>query len=267
MRAWLALAVVAAMTAGGCSSPGPPEGIGQAAVPSPSKTLNLPPAVALAVRAAQAQDQYYAATYRFTPADGSPAGTARVERSRQGFLLEVSEPADAARLKRATIVVTNNAGTFRCRLTSAARACVSAARAGEASDPVGAARMQLAFTSWLRTLADQSAALSVTGAKTPHGTAGTCFAVDGVAAALDPPVDPGLYCFDGVGRITALRLAQGTLTVTGFAAAPATVALPAPVGKSLPQVEVPRPTPTPATSGAPAPGATRNPVSHTTATP
>ncbi len=200
----------------------------------------LPPATLLAGRAVLSQDQYYAASYRFVPADGSPAGTGRVERTKGGFRLDLTQPADAARVERTTSIGLTAAGPFFCRLTAAAQACVPGGRIPDGeTDP----RLQHAFTDWLPKLADRTAAISVTVVPPPRDAKGTCFSVEGVAASLDPPVDPGLYCFDDVGRITALRLGVGLLTMLALGPAPATVALPAPIGGGLPSTAVPVPTP------------------------
>jgi hypothetical protein len=260
----LAVVTAAALTAAaaGCSDVNDAEATTK---PSASATgaPALPPATLLAGRAVLSQDAYYSAAYRFVPSDGSAAGTARVERTKSGFRLDLTQPADAARFERTTVVGQNAAGPFYCRLTAAGRACVpgGAVPPGEL-DP----RLQHAFTDWLPKLADPTAAISVTVVSPPRGVTGTCFSVEGVAASLDPPVDPGLYCFDDVGRITALRLGVGLLTTVGLGSPPAEIALPAPVGGALPATAVPSPTPTPTPStgtGSPPPvGKTSPGVGH-----
>jgi hypothetical protein len=202
----------------------------------------LTPATQLAARAALAQDQYYSAIYRFTPADGTAPGSARVERARTGFRLDIQQPADAARVERTTVVVRTAAGTLYCRLTAAGRGCVASPPAG--ADP----RAQHAFTDWLEKLADPAAALSVAMATPPSGATGDCFSVEGTTASLDPPVDPGLYCFDSVGRITGLRLGVGLFTAVQIGGAPPEVTVPAPVGGALPAASAPSPTPSPSPS-------------------
>jgi hypothetical protein len=245
MIAATALAVAAA--AAGCSGAGNAQAK-TSPTPPATAAAALPPAAQLAGRAVLGQDQYYAATYRFTPSDGSPAGTALVARTRAGVRLDLVQPADATRVARTTVVVQNRAGTVFCRLTSAARACLPAgARPPADADP----RLHHAFTDWLDKLADPAAALSVTVAAAPRGATGTCYSVEGVAASLDPPVDPGLYCFDNVGRITALRVAAGLLTVSAVTTPPPDVTVPAPVGGALPGTAAPSPTPPPTPSASP----------------
>lgn len=251
LRPLAALGATAAVLAGAACS-GAPDAEAQPRRPSPSAAGApvLPPAALLAARAALAQDQYYAASYRFTPGSGGPAGTARVERTRGGFRLDLILPGDDTHLERTTVVVRTQAGTVHCRLTAAGRGCLPASAKPPADlDP----RLHHAFTDWLAKLADPAAAISVTVVPTPTGDNGTCFSVEGTAASLDPPVDPGLYCFDNVGRITSLRLGAGQLTAVQITAAPPRVALPAPVGEAIPPDAAPSPTP----FGPPSTGPTR----------
>lgn len=240
-------AAAAVLTSAGCS--GAPDAEAQQRPPSPPSTgaTTLPPAAQLAARAALAQDQYYAATYRFVPAGGGPVGTARVQRTRRGFRLDVVQPSDDSQVERTTVVVRTAAGTVHCRITAAGRGCLPPnAKPAADLDP----RLHHAFTDWLAKLADPAAAISVTVVPSPGGVTGTCFSVEGTAASLDPPVDPGIYCFDNVGRITSLRLTAGQLTAVLLGAPPPGVALPAPVGSAVPPAEAPSPTPSaPPTSG------------------
>jgi hypothetical protein len=243
----LATAATAASLLAGCSSD--PASAG----PAPSTPpLELPADARLAAKAALAQDQYYSATYSYTPARGGAASAVRVDRTAQGFLIELAAPADASSVARVTTIVFHPAGDYYCRSTSSAGGCVRQDKAGEAAEDAEPARMARAFRGWLRTLADHNAPLSVAPAAPPGRATGTCFSVEGVAAALDPPVDAGVYCFDDAGRITALQLARGTLIATGFGAAKATVALPAPVA-ALPSTDAP---PKPSNKPSATPGAT-----------
>jgi len=263
----MAVVAAVALTAGsaGCSGTGDAEAT-TTPTATPTGAPALPPATLLAGSAVLSQDQYYAASYRFVPADGSAAGTARVERSRAGFRLDLTQPADATRVERTTVLGQNATGPFYCRLTAAGGACAAGGAPAGELDP----RLQHAFTDWLPKLADRTAAISVTVATPPRGTAGTCFSVEGVAASLDPPVDPGLYCFDNVGRITALRLGVGLLTLVSTAPAPSAVALPAPLGGGLPATAAPSPTPTPTPSagaGSPRPDGKTTPTAGHSAQP
>jgi hypothetical protein len=104
-------------------------------------------------------------------------------------------------------------------------------------------QVQHIFTDWIEPLTDRATALSVTAVP---GASGACFSVESTSAALAPPVDPGTYCYDPSGVLTAASVAFGSLTLNGpVTPAPPSVALPAPV--------VSRP-PVPAVSpGAPSP--------------
>jgi hypothetical protein len=105
-------------------------------------------------------------------------------------------------------------------------------------------RVHHVFTDWIDALVDRATALSVT-ASALAGADGACFSVESTAAALAPPVDPGVYCYADDGTLTGVATGFGTLLLTGpVAAAPPSVALPAPVvpGAPLPTSAPPAPT-------------------------
>jgi hypothetical protein len=190
---------------------------------------DMPPAARLAASAALAQDLTYSATYRFAAADGGTQ-TLAVTRIRDGFSLALTAG------ERTTATVTSGGTTYRCRITPAVSGCAPGARAADPeSDPVS--RLAPVFTDRLEVLSDRSAALSITDAATPQGARGTCFSVQGIAAAMASPADPGLYCFDGRGLITAAQLPVGTLTVEASGPAPGSVVLPAPEVRDLPAAD------------------------------
>jgi hypothetical protein len=226
----LALGALALLPVAGCGATPPAKGAG--AVPPAG---DQPPAARLAAKAALAQDLRYSAQYRF-----GRGGTLRVTRAAGGFSLELTE-SGATRT-----AITTTGGSFRC----SADVCVRGARAGD--DPLS--RLQDVFTTWLRVLADRSAALSITEAQPPQDATGTCFSVQGVAAALEPPVDPGLYCFDDRGMVTAAQLPAGSLILERTGPAPDELALPAPVG------------PSPSAAGSPAAPASVSPAPGVTPT-
>lgn len=242
----LAAAGAALALLAGCSDP---PAAGAAAEPT---VIDLPPDARLAARSALAQDQFYSGTYSYTPAAGGPVATVIVARARQSFLVELGTPG-----RPSTTIIDHPDGDFYCRTSASAGGCMKWASAGKLAEKSEPARMKLAFTRWLRTLASHQAPLSIADIAPPPQAKGTCFSVEGIAASLDPPVDAGIYCFDDSGRITALRLAGGTLLATGFGPAPATVTLPAPVGDRLPTVDPPVvPSASAATGGGGSPSAT-----------
>lgn len=242
----LTVAWATACSDGASRTPGP---AGRTSAP----VGTLSPAAQLAAHAARAQDRHYSAEYRFRPATGATAGTAaatgRVARTAGGVRLDLTHPATAGTLAHTTVVVRAGGARYVCVLTAAASGCVTGKAAGGPPGAIPAARLQHAFDDWLATLTSRTAALSVAPAGTPGGVQGSCWSVEPVAASLDPAVDPGLYCFDETGLLTAVRLAAGTLTLVSAGAPPAAVELPAVVAPALPPTAAPPPSP----SGTPSP--------------
>jgi hypothetical protein len=227
----------------GCGSPPPAKG----AAAGPTALGDESPAARLAARAVLAQDLHYSADYQFSPAGGGRPETVRVARIQGGFSLTLTGPDGQPR----RAAVTTASGSFRCD----ASVCVPGARASRTDeDPVS--RLRLVFTSWLRVLADRSAALSISTAQPPTGATGDCFSTQGVAAAMDPPVDPGLYCFDRAGLVTAVQLPAGSLALAGNGPPPTAIELPAPVAQAFPD----RPAPSQSASGSPAERTTASPA-------
>lgn len=237
----LALALVLVLGAaatGGCSDDGRAPA---SPVRSSGPVSTLSPAAQLAAHTARAQDRHYTAEYRFGPPGGAPAGSARVVRTPSGVRFDVLHPATGGTLRHTTVAVRSGAVRYRCVLTDTAGGCVGV-DAGGAGDSA-AERLQHVFDDWLAVLTSRTAALSVAPVPAPAGVAGRCWSVEAVAASLDPPVDPGLYCFDASGVLTAVRLAAGTLTLVAAGAAPGGVELPAAPGTALPATAVPSPPP------------------------
>jgi hypothetical protein len=136
-------------------------------------------------------------------------------------------------------------GLYQCRL-SGPRSCVKVANADGEVPPSMDPRVQHPFADWVDELTDRKAALSVVPAPLLPGARGACFSVEANTAALDPPVDPGIYCYDVDGILTAVRVAFGTLLLaTATSPAPPTVTLPGPVtgGSGLSTAPPPPPTP------------------------
>ncbi|GIH18227.1 hypothetical protein Raf01_63990 [Rugosimonospora africana] len=220
--------------------------------PSPSAGPTGPtdPWGQLAARVATAQDKRYVARYTLTTR-GRPVRTVTVTVAADGSWL-VTVPGGALGGTADVAVADTPAGLYQCALGTTpgiAPGCVRVA------DPTGTLpakndpRVQYLFTSWLPILTDRDQAIAVNNA-TLKGAAGQCFSVEPNSAALTPPVDAGIYCYDADGTLTAAALALGTLTLTGAPApAPPAITLPAPVvaGAPLPTTS-PSPT-TPASAG------------------
>src|SRR5438874_1441136 len=81
------------------------------------------------------------------------------------------------------------------------------------------------------------------------GARGQCFSVEPNSAALASPVDPGVYCYDEKGTLTAAALPLGTLTLaSALAPAPPSVVLPGPVVPGTPLATAAPPSPSPSAS-------------------
>jgi hypothetical protein len=67
--------------------------------------------------------------------------------------------------------------------------------------------------------------------------------------AIAPPIDPGTFCYDDNGILTAAKLPFGQLTLTGeVVSPPATISLPGPVASGAPLGTASPPPPPPSAS-------------------
>jgi hypothetical protein len=245
----LAPLCLAAMCLAGCGASSPPgPGPTPTALPRPDDRDRL------AGLAAAAKDRRYVATYRLTTPERA-SRTVTVAVATDGSWV-VGVPAGALNGLADIAVFSSAAGLFQCALgpaagTSGSRpdlppvspGCVRVSRLSASADP----GVQHVFTDWIDPLVDRETALSVTAAPGLDGVAGSCYSVESNSAALAPPVDPGIYCYETDGTLTGVRASFGTLTLTGTVApAPPTITMPAPVvsGAPLPMT-APPPPPTP----------------------
>jgi hypothetical protein len=188
---------------------------------SPVPTAPTDPWGQLAARVAAARDNRYTATYTWQK-PGRPTRTVTVTIATDGSWL-VAIPGGALGGTADVAVAQTRAGLFDCT-TSAPAGCY---RVGDVLPARNDPRVQHVFTDWLRTLGDRDVAISVDAATPPPGARGQCFSVSSDSAALAMPVDPGVYCFDDKGTLTAAVLTAGTLVLaSGPAPAPPTVTLP-----------------------------------------
>jgi len=202
----------------------------------------------LAARLAVAQDRRYAASYTLTTKGRGPR-TVSVTIAQDGTWL-VAVPGGALGGTADVAIAANPSGLYQCAL-GAAPSCVRVAAPDGTVPAANDPRVEYLFTSWLRILADRQQAIAVNPA-TLAGAAGQCFSVEPNSAALTPPVDAGIYCYDDNGTLTAATLAMGSFTLAGAPGpAPATIALPGPVtsGPPLGMAAPPPPSPTPSASG------------------
>ena len=263
MLSWLGLAVVCLVIAGagsvGCGGAPPPDDL-----PTPTA---LPPQAdrdRLAGLAAAAKDRRYVATYTLsTPKRSNRTVTVAV--ASDGSWV-VAVPAGALSGLADIAMFFSAAGLFQCALGPAAGAgglrpdlprvtpgCVKLGKLTAAIDP----RVHHLFTDWIDPLVDRETALSVAAAAALPGSRGACYSVESNSAALAPPVDPGIYCYDSDGTLTAARLGFGTLTLTGAVApAPPSVTMPGPVLNRAPlPMTAPPPPPTPTATPVASPSA------------
>ncbi len=217
------------------------------APPSSAGVAPQTPAEELLARVAAAKDARYAATYTLR-AKGKPDRTVTVTlASDGGWLFGVPGGAHGGR-QDVTLAATAQ-GVFQCT----SRGCVKIA-AGRKVPAAYDVRVQHPFTDWLDVLADTRAALSVAADTSFSVSSGDCFSVEPNAAALAPPMDAGIYCFDADGVLTGARFGGLSLVISGGAAKPpGTVKLPGPItaGRALgtaPPPPKPSPTPSPSKS-------------------
>jgi hypothetical protein len=218
----------------------------------------------LAGLAAAAKDRGYVATYRLATA-GRSDRTVTVAVAGDGSWI-VAVPAGAfdgladvamygsptGRLFQCALGPADGAARRRPDLDPVRPGCVRLRDLDDRIDP----RVHHVFTDWIDPLVDRATALSVMTAPPLPGAAGSCFSVESNSAALDPPVDPGVYCYQPDGLLTAARVGFGTLVLAGRpAAAPSTVARPAPVVRRdpVPMKAPPPPPPEPTASATPDP--------------
>ncbi len=202
-------------------------------IPSnPGPTAPADPWGQLAGRVAAARDSRYVAGYTLQT-KGRPARTVTVTIAGDGSWL-VTIPGGALGGTADVAVAATPAGLYECAL-GAPTNCVRVGNPDGALPPRSDPRVYHVFTDWLRPLGNRDAAISVDTAAPLPGARGQCFSIEPNSAALASPVDPGVYCYDDKGTLTAAALPLGTLTLASAPApAPPTVVLPGPVVPGTP---------------------------------
>jgi hypothetical protein len=202
----------------------------------------------LAVRVAATRDNRYVAAYTLATR-GRPARTVTVTIAADNSWLVVI-PGGALGGAADIALANTPAGFYECSLTTPAGCFRIGNRDSQLPgryDP----RVQHVFTDWLQVLTNRQVALSVDVTAPLPGARGQCFSIEANSAALGAAVDPGIYCYDEKGTLTAAALALGTLTLASVPApAPPTVSLPGPVvpGSPLSLAAPPSPSASPSTS-------------------
>ena len=218
----------------------------------PDQTPSDPPVTApadpwgqLAARVAASRGNRYVAAYTLATR-GRPERRVTVTVAADASWLIIIP--DGALGGTADIALANTpAGLYECAPTGCVKVGPPDTQLPSGYDP----RVQHVFTDWLKVLTNRAVALSVEVAAPLPGSRGRCFSIEANSAALGSPVDPGVYCYDDKGTLTAAALGLGNLTLTAAPApAPATVSLPGPVvsGMPLPMAAPPSPTASPSVS-------------------
>jgi hypothetical protein len=220
--------------------------------PEPSKAV--PPQSAaeqLLGRVAAAKDARYRADYTLR-VDGRADRTVSVEFAEDGSW-RFDIPGGAHGGTRDVALVSTGDGIYQCVL-AAASSCSKIATPGQRVPAAYDPRLQHPFTDWLDVLSDTNEALSVDHDTRLSVPSGDCFSVESNSAALDPPMDPGIYCFDADGVLTGARFGGRTLVIAGTPSKSAkTIKLPGPVTDTapLPTKSPPKPSPSPTASPSP----------------
>jgi hypothetical protein len=227
-RTLLVAALLVALA--GCTSP--PPVLPDATPTSPGPTTLTDPWGQLAGRVAAARDTRFVARYTLQTR-GRPARTVTVTIAGDGSWL-VTIPGGALGGAADIAVAATAGGLFECAVgepTNCYRVGNPDATLPARSDP----RVYHVFTDWLQVFGNRDAAISVATAAPLPGSRGQCFSVEPNSAALASPVDPGVYCYDDKGTLTAATLPLGTLTLaSALAPAPPSVVLPGPVVPGTP---------------------------------
>ncbi|MFI5913668.1 hypothetical protein [Dactylosporangium sp. NPDC051541] len=226
----------------GCGSggdPGPtpttPAGTPVAAQPDPRGLLSA--------RVAVAKDQRYVAAYTLTVPGKAPRSVLVSIATDRTWRVDIQGGALGG---TADVAIAGRAeGVYQCPINPSS-SCVKVAAAGKKLPPAIDPRVQYVFVSWLDVLLDRQIPLSVNPAEPLAGTSAPCFAVEPGVTAIAPPIDPGTFCYNDNGILTAAKLPLGQLMLTGeVVAAPSTISLPGPVadGAALGTATPPPPPP------------------------
>ncbi|HET7529627.1 MAG TPA: hypothetical protein VFJ98_01570 [Mycobacteriales bacterium] len=114
--------------------------------------------------------------------------------------------------RTATLIVSTK-GAFSCARAGHRQACFRVAKPGHAVPPPFDHAPQALFTTDLHTIAQHAGAYAITDVAPSAGggrAQDSCFRVRATAAAPQPKVPTGVYCFADVGVLTAIRFPTGS---------------------------------------------------------
>ena len=231
-----------------CSAGPPDPVVSQAATPAPAQTdaRSL-----LAARVAVAKDQRYVAAYTLTVTGRAPRTILVTVATDRTWRVDIQGGALGG---TADVAIANRPeGQYQCPINPS-NGCVKVAGSNKRMPPGIDPRVQLVFISWLDVLLDRAIPMAVAPAAPLAGTSAPCFAVEPGVTAVAPPIDPGTFCYNDSGILTAAKLPLGQLMLTGeVVAAPPTIALPGPVITGSPLGTSPPPPPPPSSAPASVP--------------
>ena len=225
--------LVACVSACGDAAPPPP---------APSPSLSIVPdlgsaRVALAARAALAQDHRFAALYTLDTPGRAQRNVVATVAGDGSWRVDIAGgvlggTADVS-------IISNATGVYQCSLSSATNlispTCVLVAEPGKRVPTEFDPGVERVFRSSLSVFTDRQAALSVTamaalpGSQT-QGLSASCYSVDSISASLRAPIDVGIYCYSADGLLTGARTDFGLLALASAPVPPPTaVLLPGPI--------------------------------------
>jgi hypothetical protein len=204
-------------------TPGSPSASPSDAVPAPEARSEFAGLAALAL------DRRYAALYTLESGGSSREIVAAVA---DDGTWRVDIPAGALGGTAGVTVMRVPAGLYQCTLSTPSApvspTCVRVAERGDKVPRRYDPRVQRLFRQWLPVFTDRKAPLAVSEVRALAGVEGACYAVDSVTAALDQPVDVGIYCYSADGLLTGARVDFGLLKLVRQVAGPKSLQLPGP---------------------------------------
>ncbi|MEV8510979.1 hypothetical protein [Dactylosporangium sp. NPDC051484] len=239
MTTGTALAVLTGVLVTACgSSVAPDPGVSLAGTPAPAQP---DPRGTLAARVAVAKDQRYIAAYTLTVQGKAPRSILVTIATDRTWRVDIQGGALGG---TADVAIANLPdGQYQCRINPSGN-CVKVAASGKKPPAAIDPRVQYVFVSWLDVLLDRQIPLSVAPADPLADASAPCFSVEPGVTAIQPPIDPGTFCYNDSGILAAAKLPFGQLMLTGeVVAAPPTISLPGPVVDGAPMGTAAPPSP------------------------